>query len=264
MNTWVLHFILLFFVPTFSCFGQFPYQLNPTTDYSLIGLGALSLTAGQIVSNNKEPLTATEISRLNPQSINSFDRGAINNYSSSSNTLSEAILLGTGLSSLTLLVDKSIRSEWVTIGVMGIETMMLTYGFAGVTKPVMLRTRPYVYNSTVPLERKQELDARYSFYSRTTAATAAISFFAAKVYVDTHPNSKWKPVVWGGAIVLPIITSWAKVDAGEHFKTDVIAGYAIGSLIGYFIPVLHYQRQGGNTKVSIEPNFEGVSLKLHF
>lgn len=256
--------VLLFFMLHFSVFAQFPYELNSKIDYSLIGIGALSLTAGQVISNNVYAYTLAEINDLNPNDVNSFDRRSINNYSELSNNISEAVLLGSGLVSLSLLVDKTIRKEWVTMGVMGVEVLMLTYGLASVTKGAVLRARPYAYNVMAPLERKQGLDARYSFYSQSTAATAGISFFAAKVFVDSYPNSKWKPLVWGGAIVLPAITGWAKVAAGEHFTTDVLVGYSMGALIGCLIPVMHVKKGDSKVDLKIHPQVNGLAMKLTF
>ncbi|MFT4752865.1 MAG: membrane-associated phospholipid phosphatase [Salibacteraceae bacterium] len=256
--------LLLFFMSVNFCYGQFPYALSSKVDYCLIGLGAVSLTAGQIISSNNPILTVDQINNLDPNAVNSFDRNTIFNYSESSNTLSEALLIGTGLSSLTLLLDKSIRKEWATVGVMGVEVLMVTYGLASVTKGTSLRARPYAYNPAVSNVRKQNRDARYSFYSQSTAATAGISFFAARVFSDTHPNSKWKPLIWTGAAILPMVTGWAKIDAGEHFKTDVIIGYAMGALTGYFIPVLHLQKDTTKAKVSLEPSFNGLALRVVF
>lgn len=256
--------ILLFFMSHFSGLAQFPYELKTTTDYSLIGAGALTLTASQVISNNVSPLTLQEINSLNSNDINGFDRSAVFNYSESLNNVSEGVLLGTGMASLSLLVNKEIRKEWVTMGVMGVEVLMLNYGIAGTVKGAVLRSRPYTYNPEVALDRKQNLDARFSFYSQSTSATAAISFFAAKVYNDTHPNSKWKPVVWTGAFVLPAITAWAKVEAGEHFATDVMVGYTAGALIGYFVPVMHLKKKNEGAQLQFYPQTNGLAMQLTF
>ena len=256
--------ILLFFMLHFCGFSQFPYELKSKTDYSLIGFGAITLTASQVISNNVSSLTIQEINGLNPNDINSFDRNAIFNYSESLNNVSEGVLLGTGIASLTLLINPEIRKEWVTMGMMGVEVLMLNYGIAGTVKGAVLRARPYVYNPEVSLEIKQDLDARFSFYSQTTSATAAISVFAAKIFSDTHPNSKWKPVVWTGAFILPAITGWAKVQAGEHFATDVMVGYSVGALIGYFVPVMHLKKKKEGAQLQFYPQTNGLAMQLTF
>ncbi len=127
-----------------------------------------------------------------------------------------------------------------------------------------MRTRPYVYNPSVPLDVKQDVDARYSFFSGHTAVTSSVSFFAAKVYADSHPDSKWKPVVWSAAVIVPAITGWARVEAGQHFPTDVITGYAVGAAIGFLVPQFHLKKDNSNTSFRLEPSLEGVAFRMVF
>ena len=87
-----------------------------------------------------------------------------------------------------------------------------------------------------------DYDARKSFFSGHTSMTAANSFYAAKVYADMYPDSKWKPWVWTAAALLPAVTAQQRMAAGKHFFTDVLVGYGVGALIGWGIPQLHLQR----------------------
>ena len=89
------------------------------------------------------------------------------------------------------------------------------------------------------LESKQTFTAGASFFSGHTSCVASNSFFAARVFSDYYPESKWKPVVWGAAIALPAVTGYLRVKAGKHYPSDVIAGYAVGAAVGYFVPKLH-------------------------
>ena len=256
--------LLLFFMSIKFCNAQFPYAISAKTDYSLIGIGALSLTVGQVISNNVSAYSIDELENLNANQVNNFDQQTINRYSETSSTLSKGVLLGTGMATLTLLADKSIRNKWATIGVMGMEVLMITYGVSSVTKSSVLRARPYAYNNNVPIEIRQGIDARYSFFSRTTAATSAMSFFSAKVFTDMYPNSKWKPVVWTAAVLLPAVSGYLKVDAGEHFTTDVMVGYTFGAVIGYLVPVLHLQKEVAKAYWHIEPSLNGLALRVEF
>ena len=255
--------LLLFFIPYFLV-AQSPYELKPTTDYSLIGIGALTLTSGYILESNTQILSDQEIFSLNPVDVNAFDRNAINNFSESALQTSDLLLYGSMLAPLSLLLDKKVRQDWLTVGVMGVEVLMITYGVTSTTKASVLRTRPYAYNPDVSLELKQEPDARYSFFSGHTAVSASVTFFAAKVFSDMNPNSKWKPLVWVGAAVVPAATGWARVEAGKHFPTDVVAGYVVGAAIGYFIPVLHLKKDVSKATLNLEPHSNGLALRLVF
>ena len=256
--------LLLFLFSTQSLLAQFPYELKPSLDYSLIGLGALSLTAGQILENNNDILTVSEINSLSPGDINEFDRSTVYNYNQSAKDASNILVVASVASPFFLIANKEVRSNLVTVGIMGLEVVMVTYGLISTTKTSVLRTRPYVYNSIVPIAKKQELDARHSFFSGHTAGAASMTFFAARVYSDTHPNSKWKPVVWTVAAALPMFVGRARVEAGMHFPTDVITGYAVGAAIGFFVPVFHLKKDDSKASWSLQPNMNGLALRVVF
>ena len=256
--------LLLFLFSTQSLFAQFPYELKPSLDYSLIGLGALTLTSGQVLEHNNEVLSISQINELNPNQVNSLDRPTIYNYNPNAKDASNVLVTGAILSPLALLASKEVRSNFVTVGVMGMEVIMVAYGFISTTKTIVLRTRPYVYNPSVLIEEKQTLDSRYSFFSGHTAGSASMTFFAARVFSDTHPNSKWKPVVWSVAAVVPAVVGWTRVEAGKHFPTDVLTGYVVGAAVGYFIPVFHLKKDNAKASWSLQPSMTGLALQVVF
>ena len=73
-------------------------------------------------------------------------------------------------------------------------------------------------------------------FSRSYFQLATFSFFTAKVFSDTNPNSKLRPWVWSSAALLPAVTGYLRVKGGKHFPTDVIVGYAVGAAIGILVP----------------------------
>jgi membrane-associated phospholipid phosphatase len=68
-------------------------------------------------------------------------------------------------------------------------------------------------------------------------------FAAASMFSAYHPDSKWKPVVWTVAAILPAATAYYRVRGGKHFITDVATGYAMGALTGILIPRLHLRKR---------------------
>ena len=96
-----------------------------------------------------------------------------------------------------------------------------------------------------------------------TSLSAAGSFFAARVFSDYYPDSKWKPVVWGAAVAIPAVTGYLRVRGGRHFPTDVIAGYAVGALAGWGVPALH-KRSGLADRLSLRagPAYFSLSWNL--
>jgi len=151
----------------------------------------------------------------------------------------------------TLLADQKLRQEWKTIGVMWGETLLLQSGVNGIVKSLTKRTRPYVYDSDTPLDRKTARDARLSFYSGHTGTSAAMSFFTARVLSDRISDMRTRVIIWSAAAVYPAVVGVLRVESGRHFPGDVIVGYAVGATIGYVVPGLH--RVGTPKRVSLEP-----------
>jgi len=148
---------------------------------------------------------------------------------------------------------------------MGVETMGWTITMTSFTKGIVKRKRPFVYNTTIPIEDKMASNGRLSFFSGHTAGVASLSFFTAKVFNDYYPDSKWKPVIWSAAAVIPATTGYLRVRGGKHYPTDVIVGMAIGGLVGVLIPHLHRKKKNkkkGKSNLSILPNGNNIGLVL--
>ena len=60
------------------------------------------------------------------------------------------------------------------------------------------------------------------------------------------------------------ITSSLRVISGMHFLSDVLTGAAVGSLIGYLIPLIHEtnENQSGKRINSVGGNF--INLVIEF
>jgi membrane-associated phospholipid phosphatase len=101
------------------------------------------------------------------------------------------------------------------------------------------RGRPYVYNPDTPADKISTVNATESFLSGHTSFAAANMFFIATVYAQHHPDGKLKPYLWTGAAVVPAVVGVLRVASGNHFTTDVIAGYALGAATGMLIPTIH-------------------------
>jgi len=159
------------------------------------------------------------------------------------------------------LAGKKSRKNFGKIATLYGETAFITTGITLLIKATVKRNRPFVYNSDAPLAKKTTRNARTAFLSGHTSISAANSFFAAKVFSDYYPDSKWKPAVWTTAAVIPAITGYLRVRAGKHFPTDTIAGYALGAAAGILIPHLHKKKidkvsfYGGPSNILVQVTF---------
>jgi len=226
-------------------YGQSPYNINWKKESGYLILGGGSIGLASYIGSKMSLLTINDIENLSNSDVNSLDRFAIDNYSNSAKKASDFLVAGSYILPGLLLTNNKIRSDIGSIAILYGETILISSGLTQLSKNTFRRTRPFVYNEDIALEKKQTPNARKSFISGHTSFTAANSFFMAKVFSDYHPNSKLKPLVWGLAITIPAATAYFRVEAGKHFPTDVIAGYAVGAAVGYFIPHLHLKDKRG-------------------
>lgn len=236
------HYFLLFFLVVFLSKisdAQSVYKLSYAKEFTITGLCVATLTPSFFLKKNKPVLNETQLNQLNKADIWKVDRFACNNWNPKIAKASDVLMFGSMVLPALLLINKPARNEAGKISLLYFETLLLNAGITNLTKEIFKRKRPYTYNANAPLSKKMERDATSSFFSGHTSFAASSSFFLAKVYADTNPNSKWKPVVWTSAAIIPLTTGIFRVAAGKHFPTDILVGYLVGAATGIFVPHLH-------------------------
>ncbi|MFD2934316.1 phosphatase PAP2 family protein [Spirosoma flavum] len=238
-------FVGLFFLFPVSlfihpAFAQSPYALKTGRELTLLGAGVVTLGASAALNSTIDPLTIAEIAALDRSDINAFDRKATFHWSTSAGRLSDVTLLGNvAVVGLLTLGTKPMRQDIKTVAVMYIETIALASGVERTIKAITQRTRPFVYNAAAPLDEKITRDARQSFFSGHATNAFATAVFTGEVFRHYFPHSRLKPVVWVGALGLATATCVLRYEGGLHYPSDLLAGAAFGSLVGWGIPKLH-------------------------
>jgi len=203
-----------------------------------------------------------EIFTLDRGSINSLDRNATFYFSANAKKGSDYVKFSSYVFPLLFLSQKNTRNDFGKIMTLYGETILITGGLTGLVKRTFLRPRPLVFNELVPMAQKQKNNSRYAFFSGHVSLSAANSIFVAKVFSDYFSDSKWKPVVWSAAILVPVTTGYLRVKAGKHYPTDVITGAIVGGTIGFLIP--HFHKKRNFKRVSIQPSFSSFYISLTF
>jgi len=80
---------------------------------------------------------------------------------------------------------------------------------------------------------------RSSLYSGHVAASAAASFFAAKVYCDYHPELGCNKYLIYGAAAIPPLSWVCQIESTRTFSTDILVGLGVGASCGILIPEFH-------------------------
>ena len=245
----------------------FPYELKKKDFW--LGSGGVGLFAlGASLHSGHGEITLEEILALDRNDVNAFDRPATRNWSiawSDRSNVSRDIVVFSAL--LVTTAPSLWRGKWsqtLTVAVMFAEAYAIMGGATYLTKVAAARKRPYLYNTDLtPEERLAALaDPKSSFFSGHTAAAFTAAAFLSKVFTDVHGPSAWSTLVWGSSLSLAAYTSFARVKAGVHFPTDVIAGAAVGFAIGYLVPVLHKKGSSDRVQVVAGPNMVTLSLRF--
>ena len=252
MKNWIDHYKLLYFFVFCSLLWSentvaqdtysSPYNLHWKREVALFGGGTAALATGVIIGLNMEDLQPDAIANANRNQIWAIDRRATNYWSVDADHASD---WGRNIAwslPVLILLDKRVRKDFWSTAVIGTEAILLTTGLTGLTKVAARRERPFVYNPDAPFEEKNTRSARLSFFSGHTSSTAVLCFVSAKMYLDHHPDSPMRSVIWAGAATIPALTGYFRYRAGKHLPTDVIVGYLVGAGIGILVPEMHKKR----------------------
>jgi len=244
-----------------------PYETSFKVDGPIIAGGIGLNFLGLNLIKNKDELTIAEVNALDKKDVFFIDRFAAGNFSDQADKDSYIPFFGSfAVAPIMAVLDKNQRSHAGQVMVLFVETMAIAGASFTLSAGLIERSRPLVYNTSIPMEDRTDKDAQRSFFAGHTAATAAASFFAAKVFSDFNPDSKAKPYVWAAAAIVPASVAYMRLKGGKHFLTDNLLGYAIGAGAGILVPQLH--KKSNKVNLSVTPamgtNFKGLSATYKF
>ncbi|HEY4652366.1 MAG TPA: phosphatase PAP2 family protein [Pontibacter sp.] len=230
-----------------------PYRTRFAVDAPIIVTGMGLSAYGLKLIQDKQGFTEEEIARMSKSDVNGFDRFSAGNYSLSAKKASDYPFYASFAMPLAMMLNENVRSKAGQVLVLYVETMAVTGTLFTLANGNTERARPLVYSNEVPLSEKTDANAKNSFFAGHTAATAAASFFAAKVFHDFNPDSPARPYVWALGAAVPATVGYLRFKAGKHFLSDNLIGYAVGAASGILVPQLH--KKSNNTGLSFNPTF---------
>jgi membrane-associated phospholipid phosphatase len=252
----------------------FPYALGKQ-DLVMVPAGIGLAALGLALRDATDPITLTELARLDRDDVNWFDRTATGNWSESWGDRSDEyrnLVVGTTFLTLGFEGARSILKgrpgEGATLAVMLGELYTFLLGTSYTTKALVGRKRPYAFNPRMTLEEKYLIassegrDVYFSFFSGHATSAFAAATFTSTVFTDLFGPSKWSYLVWGSTLTLAGMTAYSRVKAGEHYPSDVIVGAAVGSAIGYLVPRMHRVGAGGRVSVVAGPTQLGLRVRF--
>jgi hypothetical protein len=269
MRALLLSFILFMYLGLLlPCQAQVvaPYKTNWVKDGAITAGGIGMTVVGSAILLNKERLTEEDLLHVDRRQVNKFDRFAAGNYNASAQKISDYPFYGSFIAPLLLLLDDDVKQQAPQVFLLYAQTMSITGGLFSMSAGLTERKRPNVYATDAPLEERLHKYATNSFFAGHTAATASASFFAAKVFHDFNPDSPARHFVWAGAVITPAVVGYLRMEAGKHFLSDIIIGYALGASVGILVPQLH--KKSNNSGFSLVPiktsTHEGAAITYTF
>lgn len=256
-----------------------PYEWEWVRDGIWTGAGLGASALGLSLIKNKEDLTPEEFSKFQGgnlqkeiDKLNFMDKWVAGKHSESASSISDIPFAISFAAPFTLLFDDAINDHTGQFVGLYIESLATTAAIYTITAGLVDRSRPYVYDRSGDTsdERRSKNNGQRSFYSGHVAATATATFFAAKVYSDYHPEAEGKAFIWAGAAVLPAAVGVFRMEAGQHFLTDVLLGYVLGAGTGILVPELHKTK---NKNFDVYPssgqsftgdNYKGMAFRYSF
>lgn len=214
-----------------------------------------------------------DVMKLNSGSINGFDRPVVF-YNPANFTRAESrsdFFLNLSIASPVLLaLDRRVRKDWLDLVTLFLVSHAVdnTIYFAAAF-PVR-RARPLTYNPDIPMSFRTGEARSNSFFSGHVSFSATSTFFAVKVLTDYHHIKGWQRLaLYTAAAIPPGLVGYYRIQAGKHFRTDVLLGMLVGASSGILVPEFHRQLKK-NKNLVLQPYFSpfdggsGLSLSLKF
>jgi membrane-associated phospholipid phosphatase len=244
-----------------------PYHTSFGKDGIVIAAAVGVTLLGYTLIENKSDLTMEQLAQKTKDKLPFFDRGNAGYYSKQADDDSYILFDASyAIPVVAALLNKNERSKFGQVMVMYVETIGITGALYTATAGLVYRSRPFVYGTKAPLEKRLDKGGQRSFYGGHVATTAAATFFTAKVFQDFNPGSKLTPYLYGTAGALTVFMGYLRYKAGYHFLSDCVLSGIIGTATGILVPEFH--RNGKFENVSISPYFQegsrGVSLTYKF
>ena len=130
------------------------------------------------------------------------------------------------------------------------EALLLAHSVKELTKDAVIRWRPYCYYDDTRSKLLRDEKSGKSFMSGHAALAFTSASFLTTVYAHMHPDGKKKYMVAGGSFAAAAAVGALRIFSGNHFFTDVLAGAAWGTLVGWLVPQLHYGQENNSVKLS--------------
>jgi membrane-associated phospholipid phosphatase len=211
------------------------YQLSFQLDLPILLVSGGLAASYLVLTEGAPPHCAPLCDRSN---VNAFDRWAAGHYSPTWQTVGDVT---TGLTLALVPVSLLLGEKWrpaLNDAVVLAEAALVTSAIQVTAGYAVGRPRPRVYGEEAPLDQRNDANAARSFFSGHVANGVAVTLVTAEALARLRHRTVALTVLVAGLAGSALI-GVARVGAGGHFPSDVVAGAAVGTGVGIAIPALH-------------------------
>lgn len=132
-----------------------------------------------------------------------------------------------------------------------LQALAITGALQGMTNVLVSRERPYGPDCGTGELPADALDCTHSTHYRSFfSGHTAFSFTGAALICMHHFKQEllgppWDAISCAGGYAVAATTASFRVVGDVHYASDVMVGMAVGTLVGYGVPLLHYSKLGG-------------------
>lgn len=142
------------------------------------------------------------------------------------------------------------------MSLINLETLAISGAIQGTTNVLVSRQRPYGPDCGSDELPGDAIDCVNSFHYRSFfSGHSAFSFTSAALICIHHFENEllggpWDAVSCATGYAVAGATATLRVVADVHYASDVLLGAAVGTLVGYGVPLFHYRDIGGSRERS--------------
>jgi membrane-associated phospholipid phosphatase len=211
------------------------YQLRAAIDVPALAIPAV-ISASWLLGDELEPPYCAP--RCDPDEVNFIDRPAAGLHSEEWSGLANVATISTLASMPFMLFMGEEPGNALNDLVVVVQATLWASATQVLVSYATSRPRPRLYGDEAPAEDRDTGTAARSFFSGHSATgwAATISTFRTLSRVG-NTEMAWAALAVGGTG--STVLSVARVGAGSHFPTDVVAGTVVGISYGFLVPALH-------------------------
>lgn len=232
------------------------YQVHLAIDAPIIALGAVTGLLRKTLASR----FVVQSCPCDRGSVNWFDRSAIGNHNPGMATLSDvSVGLAIALPPLLDIFDVGVSKAALEDLTVMTETLMVAIFFQQVSNIAVQRPRPATYAGNPGYVHSDE--GYMSFYGGHVSSAVAALAAGAYTLRLRHGEQIWP---WLVTAAVGASVAFERVASGNHFPTDVLAGFAAGLAIGLVVPWLHAGNPGTHLALVPGPGDGGLAIAMAF